>query len=282
MSTTWIRTDVIPEDDYRQDPGAYGAAQYPLLAEGDSWFSTNGQPAQNLLKSISLPGTSFIVSFAYPGDEIRKMAKLAKRGYLRVLLKDPNKYWRCMLLSGGGNDLISDARKIIRHAPAGASATDPDSYIDANELDGTLSSVIEGYRRIASLRDGTVNARMPILAHTYDYAMPRNAPAKFFGFANGPWLLPALRKAEVPDGMGPMVVDKMFSALAETIKGLARPRSKNGIKDFFVIDTRGVLTPADPASTGRSNDWLNEIHPTGSGYEKLARQRVNAALSSLL
>jgi hypothetical protein len=37
-----------------------------------------------------------------------------------------------------------------------------------------------------------------------------------------------------------------------------------------VVDFRGVLPPADPASQGTSGDWVNEIHPTTAGYQRLS------------
>jgi len=39
---------------------------------------------------------------------------------------------------------------------------------------------------------------------------------------------------------------------------------QNEIPNFFVADTQGTLTP------GNAADWKNEIHPTPSGFEKIA------------
>jgi lysophospholipase L1-like esterase len=43
-----------------------------------------------------------------------------------------------------------------------------------------------------------------------------------------------------------------------------------------VVDTRNTLAPADPAATGSSGDWLNEIHPTPAGYRKIAARLSDA------
>jgi hypothetical protein len=50
--------------------------------------------------------------------------------------------------------------------------------------------------------------------------------------------------------------------------------------NIFLVDTRtnGHLVLADPGSTGESGDWINEIHPSYQGYQKLAavwRQQVD-------
>jgi lysophospholipase L1-like esterase len=279
---TWIETSVVLEADYRNNYTSYGPVKYPLLAEGDSWFSVNGQPGDNLLKALSLPDSSVILSFAYPGDQIRKMTKIGTAMFLGLLLKEPTPFWKAMLLSGGGNDFIADASKIIQKAKAISDPVDPWSYVDANTLGQTLANVAAGYKRLDALRDGTSHAEMPLLTHTYDYATPRNASAKILGFSTGPWLFPKLEAAQVPKGMQPMVADTMFTELANTIKSLADPANANFIKGLTVVDTRGELTPADANSTGKNNDWLNEIHPTKDGYRKIAEQRVNQALAVVL
>lgn len=273
---------VIPDTAYQADPGAHGPVDFPLLAEGDSWFSANGQPGDNLLQALSASGSSFIVSFANPGDPIRRMAKMGKQSYLRTLLRDPNPYWRAWLLSGGGNDLIDDADNIIGGRAAGASAVDPASWVDDQALRALIESVQQAYRDLAALRAGGANPRLPILAHTYDYAMPRPAPTKFLGFELGPWLKPALTNAQVPDGMQSIVADYLFNRLAEGLLALDATRGAAPIPGMHVCDTRGVLLPANPTSKRRSNDWLNEIHPVEAGYLKIAQQRLNAALARIL
>lgn len=45
----------------------------------------------------------------------------------------------------------------------------------------------------------------------------------------------------------------------------------NALPNFYVVDTRGLLNPAESEKTGNSNDWLNEIHPNSTGYNKIAK-----------
>ncbi|WP_373509036.1 hypothetical protein [Thiocapsa sp.] len=48
-----------------------------------------------------------------------------------------------------------------------------------------------------------------------------------------------------------------------------------------MVDTRGALTRAALGHRGDSQDWQNEIHPNGGGYEKLAK-RIEPVLEGLL
>jgi lysophospholipase L1-like esterase len=71
--------------------------------------------------------------------------------------------------------------------------------------------------------------------------------------------------AEMRERVARLLVD----ALADTLLSLALPA-------VHVVDTRNTLAPADPASTGSSGDWLNEIHPTPAGYRKIAARLSDA------
>jgi len=120
---------------------------------------------------------------------------------------------------------------------------------------------------------------VPIVTHTYDYATPRNARARFVFGHLGPWLHKALNDCNVPKERWGDVANYLVDKLAEGILDLEDGPA--GINDFHVVDTRGTLTPADLGGTGDNNDWQNEIHPNGQGYEKLA-VKVEAQLEALL
>lgn len=261
-------------------PGEYEAR---ILAEGDSWFTIGAIPSSNLLLELRFPRTTAVVNIAYPGDTIKRMADLARNPDLRKMLTDRNFGWKwhAIVLSGGGNDLIDRAGECLR-VPPGGSGTAPADYIDAAALDALVADVQRGYRDIVALRDSTsLNKGVTIVAHTYDYATPRNAPAKFLfvGF-KGPWLHRAFEAAGIPESMRVGVADRMFDALADAIVRLARD-----LPAFRVVDTRNTLVRAAPGSTGASGDWLNEIHPTSAGYAKIAGKlepEIDAAVAAAL
>jgi lysophospholipase L1-like esterase len=246
-------------------PGTFDAR---ILAEGDSWFTIGAIPSSNLLFELRFPRTTAIVNIAYPGDTLKRIADLRANPELAKMLTDPKFGWRwhAIVLSGGGNDLIDRAGELLRVPPA-ASGRKPGDYIDAAALGALVEEVQQGYREIVALRDSTsLNAGVPIVVHTYDYATSRNSPARFLfvGFL-GPWLHRAFEAARVPEGMRARVADRLFNAVADGIVALGRE-----LPAFHVVDTRNTLARAAPGAIGTSGDWLNEIHPTPAGYAKIA------------
>ena len=237
------------------------------LAEGDSWFSLGGVPYENLLMELDLPERSVVVNIAEPGDEIVRLASPAHvKVFTRLVAKKSTAYdWNAILLSGGGNDLIDRAGLILR---PGATA---DECINQTELGKCMREIAAGYRALAEIRDASnsPNAGVTMIAHTYDYPTPRNAPALFFGSkVRGPWLFGAFVEKEIPEALWIPVSDRLMDTLAQTILGLAA--GTKAIAQFKVVDTRGTLDRAALGATKKSGDWRNEIHPWKGGYSKLA------------
>jgi lysophospholipase L1-like esterase len=182
--------------------------------------------------------------------------------------------YHAILLSGGGNDLIDALRPKDGSPPiivprSGRVRDTAKAYVDAAALQALTDNVLAGYRRLIALRDGSdANAGTPIVLHTYDYPTPRNAKAKLLGHpAIGPWLLPALRAAAVPEKFYRGVTDRVFNAQAKALLTLHDPA--NGV---HVVDTRNTIARADPGTTELSGDWINEIHPDAHGYALLAKK----------
>ncbi|NCA72475.1 MAG: SGNH/GDSL hydrolase family protein [Sphingobacteriia bacterium] len=251
-----------------------------LLAEGDSWFTISGVPPYNLLYELRFRKHTRIVNCGSPGDTIVSMASIARSQQLREALSPGIKRWDAILLSGGGNDLINAAGKII--LPKSDRPTNPRNpvdYCNPAEFGALLDDVQDGYRRIAAMRDVPrgPSRGVPIIAHTYDYATPRDAPAIFGSL--GPWLHRAFNDREIPPEDRVALADDLTDRLAERLLELAD--GTNRIPDLHVVDTRGTLTRAALGHRGDSHDWQNEIHPNGGGYEKLAK-RIEPVLEGLL
>jgi lysophospholipase L1-like esterase len=274
-----IAPDIVHPRDLRvgELSPVVGDPQYPwhLLAEGDSWFSIGALPSSNLLYELRLKRWAQVFNIAYPGDTLRRVADLAANRDLSTWLAKPNfaTHFDALLLSAGGNDLIAAAPRLLRSEPAaGALPDDPAAYVDAQALAALLSDLRDGIARIVALRDSEPSASRgaPLFVHTYDYLTPRNAPARFLNVpTRGPWLYPVLVAAGVNAEMRQRVARLLVDALADTLLSLALPA-------VHVVDTRNTLAPADPASTGSSGDWLNEIHPTPAGYRKIAARLSDA------
>lgn len=266
---SWLSIDW---SDPFHNPGA-SIFEYRLLAEGDSWFTLGAIPTSNLLFSMRFPRDTVIANCAYPGDTIRRMAAMAKDRSLREAFgQSLNISWDLILLSGGGNDVIDDVDDILLPASARGTVTGPADYCDQTKLQTLLDEISTAYRSIVALRDvpGSTSAGKPVVTHTYDIPTPRNSPANFVVIpVLGPWLHPAMEAVQVPMTERIAVSKYLMDSLADTILGLAT--GPNALPNFFVVDTRGTLTPAQPGATGVSGDWMNEIHPDFGGYRKLAK-----------
>ena len=243
--------------------------RYRMLAQGDSWFSVNGVPTFspfNILQGLRFEATAAIVSLAYPGTELQYLANMSSDATFRQLLND-ERYggtWDIILFSGGGNDLIDRAPDLLQLPPDQPAAETAD-FVNQPALQQLMSDIRAGYTDVVNARDatGSPNQNVPIIAHTYSYITPRNAPALRVPRL-GPWLYKALTSKGIDSQYWGAVSNYLVDAMADTLFGLA-----GTLPNLIVFDTRCVLTPAAPGTTGSSNDFLNEIHPNAAGYTKL-------------
>jgi hypothetical protein len=125
-----------------------------------------------------------------------------------------------------------------------------------------LSAVFEN---LVIARDKTADNRgIPIVTHTYDIAVARNAGA---GLGFGPWLFPAMSAFGIPEADRPEVCRVLLDRLQTLIDHIAANTPDGSI---HVVHAQGTLTQAKTSDTGATADWQNEIHPTRQGYLKLS------------
>ena len=264
-----------------------------LLAEGDSWFtvgSLNVATSSNLLYKTVFQQSTAIVNCAYPGDTLARMVDWSRDVRFDRLLWRPRfvRFWEGILLSAGGNDLIDavgvppldgrggaippEQRLLLTAQEAAASPTlGPTRFVSERGW-ATLTGYLQAnFNELLARRDLGINRTRPLLLHTY--ALPTVRPAGTLTASQG-WLYPALLRYGLSGSDAQAVSDALFGRLRAWLLALdqdsgqpeARPR-------VHVFDSAGVtgIERAVPGSTGRSGDWVNEIHLTPAGYAKLGK-----------
>ncbi len=264
------------------------ADNYPeklIYAEGDSWFdkfTPIPNSRTNLLQEIRLPFKAAVVDVSTVGDESGDMVKGWQRWRTETLFK----FYRfdAILLSAGGNDLKNlYADKLRQIKDGGVTPAEIADMCRPATYQDYFDRVIKNIKEFVALRNNAGNditRRAPILLHGYDYIQPRPAKAEIFSggsLGRGPWLYPMLFGAgftsEQMRSAADAVVDQLNKMLKDEIRTLA---------NVYAVDSRGVLNPAAQDSTGESEHWLDEIHPNGAGFKKLASFCWNQPLATLL
>lgn len=262
-----------------------------VYAEGDSWFDKFTPlplSGTNLLDAVRTPFLTAVVDVSHIGDESRDMVRGHQARQTEAMFG--LFAFDALLLSAGGNDLknvFADLFAAKAQAAAGLRSPfqpgDLDALADPRRYTAFFADVVRNIGRFVDLRNtarDAVTRDAPIFVHGYDYLQPRPAGAQIFAGSRigaGPWLHPSLQAAGLNDAQmraaADAVIDELNRQLAATIAPL------DGV---FVVDQRGLLTPAAAGSTGSDQDWLDEIHPNERGFTKLARQRWDVALSKAL
>jgi hypothetical protein len=99
------------------------------------------------------------------------------------------------------------------------------------------------------------------VAHSYCYFQPtgRKATGPFGLLKAGPWMRPVLVSRGIdPDTEGRDVARYLVDELHARLQALAAARPR-----FHVVDMRAAL-PVDDVH------WADEIHPSGTGFRRLA------------
>lgn len=239
-----------------------------ILAQGDSWFSIGALPpwsTSNVLLELSFTEDVGVVNCAYPGRELRVMADPGACGSFANLMAGKFSWkWDAILISGGGNDLIAAMQDglILDSSRWSTTTTSVARYVDAAVLNQFCANIASYMQQVIALRDSGQNVNVPLLFHTYDYAVPRNALA---APDVGPWMYQVVcaQGKNVPEGDWIALADFLIDKLAGVVTAVAGT-------NVFVVDTRNKLTPAAFGSQGVSGNWQNEIHPTPGGYSRLA------------
>jgi hypothetical protein len=237
-----------------------------MITEGDSWFS---YPLNaNIADHIEMMSDFSILRLEHNGDEARDIlsAKSKQLDNIRYYLKTYPV--DAVLVSAGGNDIIAEELKNFLNKKAQGNPWQ--SAINLGVLTTVLDDIVASYTRLLDARD-KLRPKCVVFAHSYCYFQPsgRKARGPFGLLSSGPWMRPVLVKKGVdPDTEGRDLAKYLVDELHARLKALAAVRSR-----FVVVDHRATL-PADDVH------WADEIHPSGTGFRKLAEECWRPALKA--
>lgn len=256
-----------------------------VFAEGDSWldkFTPIPMDGTNLLDAIRTPFNTAVVDVAQIGDTSSDVVSGWQLKRTRAIFEFFD--FDAIILSVGGNDIKNlYTGKIEAMVGDGLSPAEVNALLTPATYTKDFAQVVKNIRTFVGLRNASPQPKTkvaPILLNGYDYFQPRPAKAAIFAgskFGAGPWVYPALNAAGLNGQQMKQAADAVVDELNNALRA-AFGKSTN----VHVIDTRRVLTPAPAGSTDAVGDWLDEIHPSKAGFDKLAAQRWSGVLSNLL
>mgnify|MGYP001187656893 CR=1 FL=1 len=228
-----------------------------VLAIGDSWFwyprNNLAIPLHRILNRsqthvMLVRGHSGAEAVEYESGPIRAQIEWdldKKKGFGRTL--------RAVFLSGGGNDFAGkdDLVQLLREDCSGATAAkeclrkgQPARLF--NKVRAALLSVVD---LVQQKIPGT-----PVFVHGYDYAVPNGKG--FLGV--GQWLQFPMDQCSVPRRIHQPMVDLLIDDFRLMLED-----AQSQAPSLQLVDARGTLSP---------EDWANELHPTVSGFNRLAKR----------
>jgi hypothetical protein len=227
-----------------------------MLTEGDSWFS---YPLNaNIADYIEMMSDFSILRLEHNGDEAREILGAGSEQLKKLKYYLKNYPVDLLLMSAGGNDLV--ARELPRLLDKKTNGNAWQSTLKLPTLTTVLDDIVAAYSRLLDARDA-LRPKCVVVAHSYCYFQPngRKATGPFGLLKAGPWMRPVLiAKGIDPDSEGSEVARYLVDGLHARLGVLAASRPR-----FHVVDMRDAL-PADDVH------WADEIHPSGTGFRKLA------------
>jgi hypothetical protein len=237
-----------------------------MLTEGDSWFS---YPLNaNIADYIEMMSDFSLLRLEHNGDEAREILGAGSGQLKKIKYYLKNYPVDAVLMSAGGNDLVAgELTRVLNKKVAGATWQ---STIKLAALTTVLDDIVAAYSRLLDARDA-LRPKCVVVAHSYCYFQPtgRKATGPFGLGKAGPWMRPVLTTKGIdPDTEGRDLARYLVDELHARLMALsaARPR-------FQVVDMRSAL-PVDNVH------WADEIHPSGTGFRRLAEDHWRPLLKA--
>ena len=244
------------------------------LCFGDSWLQYPPHPTDLHKQLRRLFRHTAFLNESRPGRESAEIKALMPR--LRALLAEFR--FDVLVVSMGGNDVVgNELAEYVKTAEEPQSPANVDwgvvppevrDHIRLGGFDLALRYLVDDYRRVIAVRDAAA-PECEIVAHNYDYVWPDGRAFKLAGVKAGPWIKPQLDAVGLTGIAAQRVVsswliDQFTRVMTALVSQTPRMR---------LIDARGTLA---------RNQWANEIHPTESGFRKLAEQAWKPVLGAFL
>jgi hypothetical protein len=227
-----------------------------ILTEGDSWFS---YPLNsNIADYVEMMSDFSFLRLEHNGDEAREILGTGSEQLKKLKYYFKNYPVDALLLSAGGNDLVSGALPKVLNKKTNGNPWQ--SAVKLAMLTTVLDDIVAAYSRLLDARDA-LRPKCVVVAHSYCYFQPtgRKATGPFGLLKAGPWMRPVLlAKGIDPDTEGREVARYLVDELHARLKAVAAARPR-----FQLVDMRAAL-PVDNVH------WADEIHPSGTGFRRLA------------
>ena len=233
---------------------SYPAKNHVIICEGDSWFN------HPFLTDLPEQLRNFGYSVLHSNRPGKRLKESLDEAYFLAPLRpgDTRKpQIKALLLSGGGNDLITWKKGNAEFSPIfrAAQSNDPTDYIDAVNLRQALADVTGWLGGIATKLQRVDAGKLPVLLHCYDYITPKKyGPSPF----KGTWINRQL------DAIG---AENSVSFRKQITAELQRP----WIMAYKAICVRFGWQFVGTQSLVQGR-WHDEIHPNNHAMYDLARE----------
>jgi len=242
----------------KNDPKYHGPI---ILAEGDSWFEypfakdlLNYAGLEYAVLSLARAGDTWNDIIDEDSEPEKKYSDGTPMGLLHTLrLPEPHRPFNYVMLSAGGNDLISQLRFCVYYDPK----WQKDDYIihgGVGGFDAILGMVIADYKNKI---DAIVGLGKSVILHTYDYPNPKSN-GQYIGYqleryCNFPKGAEGLMRRTVN-----RMIDFFHDALAKLAKG-----------NVHLINLRNTIGTDDYLNGPDDTLWKDEMHGNNEGFRRL-------------
>lgn len=225
-----------------------------------------GSLPEFLVRRLNKLGRSnLVINIATSGHTLTKIVDMMNQDFVWWLSQQT---YDGILFSAGGNDFIDAARDtppgqgLLKDMKGQPSPTNAADCIRQDALQKLVHYLNVNFAAIyETVRSSGKNSATPIYLNCYDTMRARNAPA--IEGISGPWLYTAFTKNSIDASLWDQLTALLFKEVRKTVEGWAVGR-----QGVVLVPTSGRLVMASAGATGESGDWINEIHPNKSGWNK--------------